>query len=252
MGVSYNPKIVTGSLKVFLDTSNKKCVDASQSITTSTRLKNLVDTSFEFYSPYTDATTLSNMSFVLDNGNYVYDQVSVSGGYPGWSSISTFPRVDNYTFICWFKYNYGASYQRAENIYGGGFYGATSFYLSPAGTSSLHGLLRYSDAGGTNSYTVVDSNGGNDGNWHMFASTDTGGDNAQVSKFYVDGILKQTGTSGATYDTPDTATYMTWGSWSQGYGNFGGRTNCYMYYDRVLSDDEILQTFNALRGRFGV
>ena len=34
----------------------------------------------------------------------------------------------------------------------------------------------------------------NDGNWHMFSSTDTGGDGNQTTKFYVDGVLKQTGT----------------------------------------------------------
>ena len=252
MAISYNPRIVTDNLKVYLDVSNSKCVDATQTVSSSTRLKNLVDTSFEFYSPYTDATTLSNMSFVLDGDNYVYDQVSVSGGEPGWASVSTFPRSYEYTFISWFKYNYGSSYQRNDNIYGGGFSGQTSFYLSQGGTSANHGVLRYSQAGGTNSYSLTNTYGGNDGNWHMFASTDTGGDGNQTTKFYLDGVLKGTVTSNASYVAPIGNSTMTWGSWSGDYGNFGGRTNLYMYYDRVLSVEEIQQNFNATRSRFSI
>ena len=252
MALFHSPKIPTDSLRVFLDISNPRCVDASQSIISTTRLKNLVNPSEEFDIPFTDSTTLGNMSFVQDNGLYVYDQVSVAGGEPGWESTFSPTRVDNYTFIMWFKYNYGSTYQRGDNIYGGGFNGRTSFYLSPAGTSDDHGVLRYSDAGGTNSYSLIAPYGGNDGNWHMFASTDTGGDGAQVTKFYVDGILKVTGTSPVNHDTPDGAANMTWGSWSTDYGNFGGRTNIYLYYERVLSDNEIKQVYNAHKGRFGL
>ena len=84
----------------------------------------------------------------------------------------------------------------------------------------------------------------------MFSSSDTGGDGNQTTRFYVDGVLKQTGTSNASYDTPDGTDTMIWGSWSGTYGNFNGRTNCFMYYERVLSDSEMLNIYNGMKRRF--
>ena len=250
MGLNHSPRLPTDGLKVVLDVNNSKCVDATQTITSGTRLKNLIDSSFEFNSPYTDATTLAAMSFVQENGQYVYNQVSTAGGEPGWASTSGFPRTDDYTFIVWFKWQSGSAYQRADNIYGGGFSGRTSFYLAPGGTSNSHGLLRYSDAGGTNSYSVTSSHGLNDGNWHCLVGRDYGSDGAHTSEFWADGVLRQTGTSNASHDTPDGNSTMTWGSWSTSYGNFGGRTNLYMYWDRALTEAEIKQVYTATRGKF--
>jgi len=247
MGFNRGPKITTNGLVAYFDVSNPKCVDATQTIDSNTRLNNLVGGTLKMQ-PYD--TSNGNMSFVSENGSYVYDQNGINSGYPCWNSTINPTRVDNYTFICWFKYNYGGGTQRGNNIYGGGFNGRTSFYLSPGGTSSSHGVLRYSDVGGTNSYSVTGNNGGNDGNWHQFAATDEGGDGNQTTKFYIDGVLKQSGTSNGSHDTPDGTSQMTWGSWSNTYGNFNGRSNCYMYYERTLSADEILDVYNATKGRF--
>ena len=153
-------------------------------------------------------------------------------------------------FVCWFKFNYGLDYQRAQNIYGGGFSAQTSFVISWGGTSASHGVLRYPETGTDHNYNRTADYGGNDGNWHMFASTDTGGDGAQSTTVYIDGVSQGTTTSNASYDTPDTATRLTWGSWNVTYGNMGGKTNCYMYYERVLSASEILQIYNQMKGRF--
>ena len=43
----------------------------------------------------------------------------------------------------------------------------------------------------------------------------------------------------------------TWGSWSGGYGPPTMRANCYMYYERTLTAEEILQNYNATKDRFG-
>ena len=243
------PNIPTDNLKAFYDVSNPKCVDASQDIDSNTRLNNLVnnDVKMKAYD-----TTNSNMTFVLDNGSYVYNQNGINEGYPGWESTGTNPtRVDDYSFVCWYKYNYGGGTQRNNNIYGGGFNGETSFYLSPGGTSQSHGVLRYSDVGGTNSYGVTGGgHGGNDGNWHMFGAVDGGGDGNQSTKLYIDGVLKQTGTSNSSHDTPDSTAQLVWGSWSKSYGNFNGRSNCFMYWERQLSADEMLRVYNGMKKRF--
>ena len=249
MGIAYNPKVPKDS-KFYFDVNNPKCIaDPSATITTGasgTRLNCLV--SNLQLEPYDNTNT--NMTFVQDNGSYCYNQVGTNSGSPGWRSTTNVTRVDSYTFICWFKYQYGSSYQRANNIYGGGFHSKTSFYLSPSGTSSSHGYLRYSDAGGTNAYSRTVNYGASDGEWHMFATTDTGGDGNQSTKIYIDGDLQHTATSNASYDTPDGDQQVTWGSWSVTYGNFGGKANCYMYYERALSDTEIKDVYNSLKGRF--
>jgi len=246
MGAAGGPSLTNQNLVAYFDVANPKCIDASQTIVAGTRLQNLAGGDPEMY-PY---DSLANMSFVLENGKYIYNQNGVNGGDPGWLSTVNVSRSDSYTFVCWFKFTYGTGNQRAENIYGGGFQSETSFVISWGGTSSSHGVLRYSDAGGTNSYSAAGAHGGNDNNWHQFASTDEGGDGNQTTKVYIDGVLKQTATSNASHDTPDGSARMTWGSWSGGYGNFNGRTNCYMYYDRVLSAQEIANLYNATKGRF--
>lgn len=251
MATSYSP-IVPKGLKHYFDVNDRNCVDAtSTNITgsvqgTSTKLNCLVsDLQMEAYD-----NTNTNMTFVQDKGGYCCDQVGTNSGYPGWRSTTTVGRVDDYTFVCWFKFNYGLDYQRAQNIYGGGFSAQTSFVISWGGTSASHGVLRYPETGTDHNYNRTADYGGNDGNWHMFASTDTGGDGAQSTTVYIDGVSQGTTTSNASYDTPDTATRLTWGSWNVTYGNMGGKTNCYMYYERVLSASEILQIYNQMKGRF--
>lgn len=251
MSAHANPNMITDGLVAYFDVNNSRCVDASQTITTDTRLNNLVKGGLDVKMQSRGETdSYGNMSFVKENGVYVYDQNGINGGYPGWLSTNTVTRVDDYTFICWYKYNYGASYQRSNNIYGGGFSGRTSFYLSPGGTSANHGVLRYSDASSANAYGRYANYGGNDGEWHMFAATDAGGDGAHTTRFFLDGVLKGTVTSNADHDTPDGNGTFTWGSWSGSYGNMNARSNCYMYYERTLTDKEIMENFVQMKSRF--
>lgn len=245
--------IVTEGLAVFLDVNNPDCVQANRNttITSGVRLRNLMDPTFEF-AP--NDVTNNNMLFEIDNGRYVYRQIGTNGGSPDWYATTVRERRDNYSFNVWFKYNYGGGTQRANNIYGGGFRSRTSFYLSPGGTSSFHGALRYSDAGGANGYSSGTSTvTGNDGNWHMFTAVDTGGDGAHNTKVYIDGNNVSNTNSNGSHDTPDGDGTMCWGSWSGGYGNMNARSNLYMYYEnKVLTQEEIRQNYEATRHLFGV
>ena len=65
------PNISTEKLAAYYDVSNPKCVDASQTIDSNTRLNNLAGGNLQMQ-PYD--TTNGNMTFVIDNGSYVYDQ----------------------------------------------------------------------------------------------------------------------------------------------------------------------------------
>lgn len=247
MAIFRGPDIVRGGLIAYYDVASPRCVDASSTLDTNTRLNNLAGGTMQMQ-PHD--TTNGNMSFVIDNGAYVYNQNGINAGSPGWKSTENQLRTDDFTFICWFKYTYGSSNQRSNNIYGGGFSGQTSFYLSPGGTSSSHGVLRYSDAGSTNNYSRTGAYGGNDNNWHQFAAIDSGPDGAHSTEVFIDGVSFGTTTSNGSYDTPDGSRQMVWGSWSITYGNFNGRSNCFMYYNRALTSTEVVHNYNVTKNRF--
>lgn len=250
-GSSSGLSIPTRNLKVLLDVNNPNCVDATQPITNTTMLNNLYGwTNVNFIA---NSSGVAGMSYVLDanTGNYNYAQIGTGALDSGWLS-ATAPMTTNFTFHCWFKYAPGAT-QRSENIYGGGWNGKTSFYLAPSGTSSSHGVLRYSDSGSSGSYSRTNSSwGGNDGNWHLFSSVDRGTDDNKWTYFYIDGELKDAHERVTGHIVPDGLNQMTWGSWSITYGNFGGESNLYMYYDIDQTDAEVRRVFQATRSRFGV
>lgn len=254
MASSFNQSIPLKGLQAFFDVSNPRCVDATQTISATTQLQNLAPNNPDLIfdtKPGAVAGTYAGMSFVLDNGHYVYEQDALNGADPGWSSDRTIQQPQNFTFHIWFKYTPGAT-QTGENIYGGGFSGRTSFYLAPGGGSANHGVLRYSDAGSGNSYSHTANYGGNDGNWHLFSCRDYGEDGNRDTDFWLDGEFKQRVVSNSSHIIPDSRNTMTWGSWSVTYGNFGGRTNMYLMYNRTQSGKEIKQVFEATRSRFGV
>lgn len=253
MAILRGPNLPKENLTVLLDAGNPKCYQAAVADTglpSNTKLYNLVNDSPVSYF-YNDQSTEAYQDVVAHNGTLVLRHNAFDGTNRDttWRSDVNVTRVHHYTFISWFKFDNTG--QQSENIYGGGFDGQTSFYMSPSGTSASHGVLNYSDAGSANAFSTTADHGANDGNWHMRAYTTTGPDvGVQTTKFYVDGVLKQTGTSNSSHDNPDGTRQMRWGSWTGGYGNMEGDLNHFIYYERVLTDAEILQVYNATRVRY--
>jgi hypothetical protein len=72
---------------------------------------------------------------------------------------------------------------------------------------------------------------------------------------YVNGVL-QASQTGITYSSSETNNYLFLGQTNPGADNTGmfqGRiSNFQVYGNKALSQEEILQNFNALRGRFNV
>lgn len=241
-------KVITNGLKVYLDVADTNCINKSEGVLSSgDRLYNLVSGEISYF--YNSQDTYISQSLVSYNGFKTLKHDTTGTTRTTWNSDANITRVDNYTFSSWFRYvNSG---QLAENIYGGGFNARTAFYLSPSGTGTTHGALLYSDEGSTNSYSVLGNYSAYDDTWHMFTYTCYGGDGNQTTDLYIDGEYKQTGNSNGLYDTPDGAASMQWGSWTNTYGNVNGYMNCFMYYERVLSADEIALLYNFKRTRFG-
>jgi hypothetical protein len=88
----------------------------------------------------------------------------------------------------------------------------------------------------------------NDTNWHHVVGTydrDT-----TTARIYVDGILRNTNSSISTGPTSNTQPLLI-GSRS-GPSGFGGSVSGVKIYNRVLSASEVLQNYNATKGRYGL
>jgi len=257
------PHIPQDNLKVYLDITNPDCYQANNivdPIADDVKLYNLADRTYidYFYNDYnteayqeTVTPTVSPLIVLQHNtreGGSNRDTTWVGVKPDGTSTIVN--RVLSYTFICWFKFD--NVNQQSENIYGGGFTGRLSFYMSSGGTSESSAVLVYSAAGGANSFTAGMSSTINDGNWHMRAFTITGPTTGVTTcKTYVDGNYSAATSSNSSFVAPTDGT-MRWGSWTNGYGNMGGQLNGFMYYEKVLSDNEIKQVYNATKEKYGV
>ena len=255
-------------LKVYIDVNNRKCLpDPDAAVSSSTKLYNLMyeagssSADVPYLSPSGNSTGHAQMSFPTFNGRRVAYQDALAAGAgndPGWlGSMTSNTRVGSYTFSSWFRYRRGSSYQLAENIYGGGFSSQTSFYMCWGGTADDAGVLHYSP-GNVQNYSHgyapgTSGPGGSDDLWHHHVYSTYWGGSAGTweSRFYVDGVNKNTSTNQDTY-TPWTSGTMTWGSWSGGYGNYSGYMNHFMYFERQITDAEVLAIYNAQRPFYGI
>jgi|TARA_R100000084_G_scaffold99430_1_gene53804 hypothetical protein len=261
MSVSHNnTSVITDDLVLYIDVNNPKCVDASADITSSTKLKNLAGGSYsDIQLGVYDSGAVPEMQFIKheQTGLWIYDQdgVSDTGEAPGWISDANYDRTDddnNFTFICWYKYPHGNSTQRAQNIYGGGFQSKTSFYLSPGGTSSSRGVLRYPNSGTSGAGNFSSTTFSSKEQWICFAATDRNVPSGTYeTKRYFNGVLIGTNTASASFVAPTGNNKFTWGSWSGSYGAATMEANLFMYYNRVLTDEEIMHNYLATREKFG-
>ena len=88
--------------------------------------------------------------------------------------------------------------------------------------------------------------------WYNVCCTLTQTAGTSVAKIYVNGILESTS---PTYTGVTISNYV----WPFSLGNhsvsrypFVGNISCFKLYNRILTDSEILNNFNALKGRFGL
>lgn len=84
-----------------------------------------------------------------------------------------------------------------------------------------------------------------DGNWHNITGTSDG----SYAKLYIDGVFNAQAAELAIQNPQPTVTI---GRWQGGARWLNGSIGPVQIYNRVLSDTEIKQNFNALRGRFSV
>jgi len=223
MGVTYNPRIVTDGLVLALDAGNPKSYPGSG--TTWFDLSGNGNNG-----TLTNGPTYSDGSIVFDGSN---DYIALS------QSIT----LDfNKTFI---------------------------FYIQNVPSTGTYHLLNSVSIGAFNNRisitrTSLNFYDGNDGNNDLISRSFTGGSKANrffaivtdSSNLYTiepDMTSFPTGSSlGGLVDGARSFDSIGYQSSGSGWNYFNGNINCFYYYNKSLSLQEIQQNFNATRSRFGI
>jgi len=229
MGIAYNTSIVRDGLVLYLDAANQKSYPG-----TGTVWKDLSGNG-------NDGTLLNGVGFSAENkGTMTFDGVDDYVDCGNTSSLNAIGGTTNITVSGWVFYT----------AYGGG--GQSYSVITVKGNPWIWLLenpsnrFRFRITAGGSDVNVADTSTHLLNIWYNVVGT-YDGSNMRV---YVNGVLKNTRVqTGALATNSVTAKIGTF----QGTNyNLNGRISNVSIYNRTLSDQEIQQNFNAIRGRYGI
>tara|TARA_R110000751_G_scaffold123128_1_gene223883 strand:- start:438 stop:1250 length:813 start_codon:yes stop_codon:yes gene_type:complete len=252
MGVSNGLNVVSDSLIFSFDAGNVKCTDADNVVTTM-RDSAIVPHSSRSDRAITGAGTTANITFPTDTGAIKTIDTGVTGRKSetdatnfdnrlGLDDDIVFADEDAWSCEFWAKPRSNA----VITFNGLAGRGNTTNWLIWQMNDSTTWYPRFRDNDGVYRDSTITKTGLYD--WHQVVFTVTTG---RVLTFYVDGVI-----CGDTITMADSA--LTINRLMAGYGsgtsryNFMGSMLCTRIYDKTLSAAEILQNFNATRGRVGI
>jgi hypothetical protein len=236
MGTSYNPKILTNGLVLNLDAGNRKSYPGNGT-TWVDLTKN----------KYNGTLTLGPVYNSSNGGSITFD------GIDDYISVSNGGGLNNaitYTIDIWFKYisttqdagytGYGALCGRQKN----GSWASHILYINGANptTSKLNFIIDLSAGSAIQSSSNI---GTGINNCIITCTTND-------IKMYINGGLSSTATS--TSASPNDFTIpLAIGAW---IGDGASYSNSYIYnfkvYNRVLTSNEVIQNYHAIKGRFSL
>jgi hypothetical protein len=158
-------------------------------------------------------------------------------------AITTGPNLTSQaTFSCWFK---TSSSQNNRYL----------MAMAKALIGGNNGIDIYFDPTTIGSYVSTASSFANptfttnyyDGQWHMSTVTFDGSN----VRFYYDGILRVTSALSGNLSL-DPVKNLTVGSWANGGSNVNAQIPIAQVYSLALTDNQVLQNYNAQKGRFGL
>ena len=245
MGVSIGPSTVTDSLLMIIDAANPKSYSGS-----GTTISDLVTKTFQ--GTFTDIT--------VSNGNLNFN------GTTSLINMGTLPSslVDVFegggTIEAWIRPESGGVDSVSPRIADttDGTVQGWLFYLSDesAGQTRLDFWIHYN--GSPNGWETTDRVITN-GEWHHIVLTLDSSSASNDPIYYVNGVkysipignLTQTNTSSGVLDT-DSGNGLYIGNRTGAVRTFDGDINVVKFYDRILTEDEVVRNYRALRSRFGL
>ena len=227
MATLYSPKIVTDGLVLCLDAGNNKSYPSSG--TTWNDLSGNGNT----------GTLVNGPTFNSANGgSIVFDGTN---DYATLSSSQIANGTGAFTWNFWIKLNDISNF---------------SIIFSGAGSNTNYGVVYANPSSGGLGYyafgnLISDNNTAFGSNWWFVTFTGNGGANGSRNlKLYRNGVQ-----AGSTYTTDYDFTSSTpnIGANHSSYSELmRGNISNVTYYNRALSTSEVLQNFNATKGRFGL
>lgn len=230
MALSHSPRIVTSNLLMCVDAANEKSYPGTG--TTWSDLVNKHDGTMS--TPDYNSTAPKTMDFVSDNSDVV--QFGIGSDW--------FPMY-NFTLEAWVKSSGMGTSQTLGGIFGFT-YGIRLHF-------STGGVVRWGVDNGTDLNTV--SSGGNyqDGVWHHIVGTKRNDGTTNNGNLYIDGDLKVSESRTWTGTTRWPTNQMHIGRDNNNVGYFlNGSIGLARVYGEELTAAQVIQNFEACRGRFGV
>ena len=249
----YGPKVVTDSLIFSFDAGNAKCTDADDEVT-SMRDSAIVSHSSREDRAITGAGTTANITFPTNTGAIKTIDTGVTGRNSSTDATNFDNRLgldddilfaDEAAWSCEFWAKPRADAVHTFLSLAGR--GATSpWFIWQHGSSTFY--PRFRDNDGDYLRDSSNTNCSDPDDWHQLVFT---ADTSRNISFYKDGALL-----GGSVQSTDTALRINrlmagYSSSTTKYG-FQGSMLCTRVYSKTLSAAEVLQNFNATRGRVGI
>lgn len=230
MALAHSPKIVSDRLLFAVDAANTKSYPGSGT------------TFFDLSKSANNSALFVNVDASNFNGEHV--DVNGTDQHIRFPNIST--ATNSFTIECWANWDdVGTNSGAARVPFGfGAFF---RFYLDNSNYLSF--WVREAGAGGSSAVTdnisVTQA-----GNWYQLVGTCQGGGSR---KLYRNGELRNSDTISFNVDTGNGENNLYIGNAFNGSNSyFDGKIAIARFYDKVLTDAEVLQNYNALKGRFGL
>jgi hypothetical protein len=229
MSFTYSPKIVTDGLVFYVDAANPNSY-----VSGNTTVDSLVSNVTGSLINDTDFSTDNQGSWVFDGTD---DTVSIS-------SMVAYSSDDPHTYSAWVCANNTSGYKWILNNGGGTngtsliIYGGYMGFFWRGGGAVKQGIIPINI---NTWYNLTVSYNGSAGTYDM----------------YVNGVLdtssntsSQTAGFGVSWVAGNSTPII--GTWYNGGFDYNGKVSNVKVYNRALSSDEVLQNYNALKGRFGL
>ena len=237
MALRHSPKIITDGLLRCLDVGNSRSYPGSGS--TITDLSETKDNGTNSGASY-NSDDPKNFSF--GNNDYI-------------SGTSFYNSRDAGSVEAWFQHTQ-SSHSQVGMIYfegtANGFGDQKEMHLH-VGTDG--GVAIYFE-GGSNDLNLSMSGTVAENTWTCATATFTGLTSGKSAKLYINGTLNNSGSATGSYSGSSASSSSFIGrtktTISDAYRGLVGKIAIVRCYDRQLSDAEVLQNYNALKGRFGL
>lgn len=226
MATSYSPKIPTNGLCFVIDPADKNCYGGSGTSVTDT--VNLTTNTLSDASIGTD--TSGEFDFTDNSSGALYIDLPTDIGY-----------TTDVSFFGWFKRTTNGSVLGGYHIICGG--GVFEMSVNVGNAYLRNGVYVNGTRYVANQGSTIGLN-----TWHCVGVTYTN----YTKTAYIDGTAVGTQTCGSSGNLNNTDSNRRLGRYGTSNYALSGNLGPFMVWDRVLSATEVVDLYNAQRGRFGV